>query len=270
MIMNLRWRFTGGVMFSLTFHALLISAMFYSYPEIKNRGEWIWKEFPLFPANKTTASVSSFENKEKNPDIISENKMIFPDLVIIKEQKKSQATSIKKTVPKLQNTLNNILTQVEKFPRSVYIELSSNKQLSASVVTLLSLLPHANVQSKVQSKSSFISTNEQNNINSFNSKELKNYLNGLSHYLSEGWEVPIHLKESQVSVAIMFEINKNGKILNWHLEESGSPALQNSVNNLMKNLQFLPPLPKSYPENSYIFGVRFSPIILQTKDAGEQ
>ena len=100
--------------------------------------------------------------------------------------------------------------------------------------------------------------------------ELKNYLNELSEFLSEDWEVPIHLKESQVTVAIMFEINKNGKILNWELEESGSPALHNSVNNLMKNLQFLPALPKSYPENSYIFGVRFSPKISQKKDAGEK
>ena len=75
--------------------------------------------------------------------------------------------------------------------------------------------------------------------------------------------MPIHLKESQVTVVIMFEINKNGKILNWELEESGSPALHNSVNNLMKNLQYLPKLPNSYPENSYIFGVRFSPKFLQ-------
>ena len=268
--MNLRWRFSGGVLFSLTFHALLISALVYAYPEIKNRGEWIWKEYPLFSTEKMPASVSSFENTEKGLDIISADKMIFPDLVIIRKQKNPPATTIKKTVPKPQYTLSNILTQVEKFPERVNVELSSNKQLSAPVVSLLSLLPPASMQRKVQGNSSFISANEQNNIASFDSKELKNYLNGLSKFLSEGWEVPIHLKESQVTVAIMFEINKNGKILNWELEESGSPALHNSVNNLMKNLQFLPALPKSYPENSYIFGVRFSPKILQKKDAGEK
>ena len=261
--MNLRWRFSGGVLFSLTFHALLISALVYAYPEIKNRGEWIWKEYPLFSTKKTPASVSSLENKETSLDIISVDKMIFPDLVIIRKQKNPPTTTIKKPVPKPQYTLSNILTQVEKYPERANVELSSNEQLSAPVVSLLSLLPPASMHRKVQGNRLFTGGNEQNNIASFDSKELKNYLNGLSKFLSEGWEVPIHLKESQVTVAIMFEINKNGKILNWELEESGSPALHNSVNNLMKNLQFLPALPKSYPENSYIFGVRFSPKILQ-------
>ena len=261
--MNLRWRFSGGVLFSLTFHALLISALVYAYPEIKNRGEWIWKEYPLFSTEKTPETVSSFENTEKNLDIISAVKIIFPDLVIIRRQKYPPTTKIKKPVPKPQYTISNILTQVEKFPERVNVEPSSNKQLSATVVSLLSLLPPASMHRKVHGNILFTSGNEQNNIASFDSKELKNYLNGLSKFLSEGWEVPIHLKESQVTVAIMFEINKNGKILNWELEESGAPALHNSVNNLMKNLQFLPALPKSYPENSYIFGVRFSPKILQ-------
>ena len=261
--MNLRWRFSGGLLFSLTFHALLISAMFYAYPEIKNKGEWILKEFPLFPAEKKPTSFSSFDKKEIDPEIISVDKMIFPDLVIIRKQNNSPTKTVKKTVPKLRYTLSNILNQVEKFPERVDVKVSSKKQLSAPVVSLLSLLPPASTHRKVQVNRLFTSGNEQNNIASFDSKELKNYLNGLSKFLSEGWEVPIHLKESQVTVAIMFEINKNGKILNWELEESGSPALHNSVNNLMKNLQFLPALPKSYPENSYIFGVRFSPKILQ-------
>ena len=261
--MNLRWRFSGGVLFSLTFHGLLVSALIYAYPEIINRGERIWKAYPLFSTEKTPASVSSFDNTEKSLDIISADKMFFPNLVIIRKQKTPPTTTIKKTVPKPKYTLSNILTQVKKFPERVNVGLSSNKQLSAQVVSLLSLLPPASMQIKVQGNGLFFSANEQNNITSFDSKELENYLNGLSKFLSEGWEVPIHLKESQVTVAIMFEINKNGKILNWELEESGSPALHNSVNNLMKNLQFLPALPKSYPENSYIFGVRFSPKILQ-------
>ena len=138
--MNLRWRFSGGVLFSLTFHALLIFALVYAYPEIKNRGEWIWKEYPLFSTEKTPASVSSFEYTEKDLDIISADRMIFPDLVIIRKQKNSPATTKKKTVPKPQYTLSNILTQVGKFPERINVELSSNKQLSAPVVSLLSLL----------------------------------------------------------------------------------------------------------------------------------
>ena len=268
--MDLKWRFSGGVLFSLTFHALLISALVYTYPEIKNRGQRIWKEYPLFLTKKTPASVSSFENTDKGLDIISADKMNFPDLVIIRKQKKPPATKKINIVQKPRYTLSKILTQVEKFPERVNVEINPNKQLSAPVVSLLSFLPPASMQRKVKENRLFISTNEQNNIASFDSKELKNYLNELNKFLSKDWEVPIHLKESQVTVAIMFEINKNGKILNWEMEESGTPALHNSVNNLMKNLQFLPALPKSYPENSYIFGVRFSPKILQKKEAGEK
>ena len=60
--MNLRWRFSGGVLFSLSFHALLISALVYAYPEIKNRGEWVLKEYPLFSNEKTPPSVLRFKN----------------------------------------------------------------------------------------------------------------------------------------------------------------------------------------------------------------
>ena len=88
--MNLRWRFSGGVLFSLTFHALLISALVYAYPEIKNRGEWIWKEYPSFSTEKKPTTVSRSENTEKGLDIIFADKMIFPDLVIIRKQKTSQ------------------------------------------------------------------------------------------------------------------------------------------------------------------------------------
>ena len=148
--MHLRWRFSGGILFSLTFHALLISALIYTYPEIKNKGEWILGKYPLFSTEKTPASVSSFNNFEKVLDIISADKITFPDLVIIRKQKKTTTTTINKTIPKPQDTLNNILTQVEKFPERVNVELSSNKQLSAPVVSILSLLPPACIQRKVQ------------------------------------------------------------------------------------------------------------------------
>ena len=98
--MNLRWRFSGGVLFSLTFHALLISALTYAYPEIKNRDEWIWKEYHLFSTEKTPETVLSFENTEKGQDIISADKMIFPDLVIIRKQKKNPSYNDKKNGPK--------------------------------------------------------------------------------------------------------------------------------------------------------------------------
>ena len=85
------------------------------------------------------------------------------------------------------------------------------------------------------------------------------YRQELNEFLSARWEVPIHLIGSQLTVVIKFEINKDGRILSWKEEESRSFVLYKSVKNLLKNLQFLPSLPKSYPEDSYKFGVRFTP-----------
>ncbi len=113
--MNLKLRFSVGILFSLTFHALLISALVYTYPEITNRGEWSWGNLPSVFSGKTPETVSSFENAEKGLDIISADKMIFPDLVIIRKPKKT-ATTGKKLIPKPEYTLNNILIQVGKFP----------------------------------------------------------------------------------------------------------------------------------------------------------
>ena len=35
--MSLRWRFSGGILFSLTFHTFLISALVYTYPDLLNK-----------------------------------------------------------------------------------------------------------------------------------------------------------------------------------------------------------------------------------------
>tara|TARA_Y100000590_G_C15536020_1_gene945060 strand:+ start:315 stop:1103 length:789 start_codon:yes stop_codon:yes gene_type:complete len=261
--MNLSWRFSGGILFSLTFHAVLISALFYAYPGLINKGGWILEELPLLSAQKMYESVSSIENEDKSLDIKSIEKIIFPDLVTIRILKKHLDPMKKNVVLKPKYTLKSILNQLERFPERINVEIFSNKQLSKPVVSLVSLLPPVSKQNKFHGSSLFFNADDQNNIRSFESNELKNYLNRISKFLSEGWEVPIHLKESKVTVSMMFEINKNGKILDWELENSGSTALNNSVNNLMKNLQSLPALPQSYQENSYIFGVRFSPTIPQ-------
>ena len=92
-----------------------------------------------------------------------------------------------------------------------------------------------------------------------NAIELSNYRKELEMFLSEQWKVPINLVGSTNTVVIMFEINKDGRILKWYQAETGNNLLYKSVNNLLKNLQFLPALPKSYPEDSYKFGIRFSP-----------
>ena len=96
-----------------------------------------------------------------------------------------------------------------------------------------------------------------------NAVELKEYRQQLEGFLSERWEVPIHLIESQFTVEIQFEITKKGRLLSWSMKESTNAAFNKSVKKLLKNLQFLPSLPESYPKDSYKFGVRFSPANLQ-------
>lgn len=75
--------------------------------------------------------------------------------------------------------------------------------------------------------------------------------------------MPIHLIESQFTAVIQFEIKKNGRLLSWKMKDSANSALNKTLKNLLKNLQFLPSLPESYPEDSYKFGVRFTPANFQ-------
>ena len=117
------------------------------------------------------------------------------------------------------------------------------------MISLLTLLKPVSLQNQ---KAKIVTTN-------LNAVELLNYRKELEAFLSEQWKVPINLVGSTNTVVIMFEINKDGRILKWFQPETGNTLLYISVKNLLKNLQFLPALPKSYPEDSYKFGIRFSP-----------
>ena len=117
------------------------------------------------------------------------------------------------------------------------------------MVSLLTLLKPVSLQNQ---KAEIGTTN-------LNAIELLNYRKELETLLSEKWQVPINLVGSTNTVVIKFEINKDGRILKWYQAETGNTLLYKSVKNLLKNLQFLPALPKSYPEDSYKFGIRFSP-----------
>ena len=117
------------------------------------------------------------------------------------------------------------------------------------MTSLLTLFSSVSLQSQ-------ISGNGTGNLNSVG---LLNYHKKLKDFLSERWIVPINLIGSTNIVVIQFEINKDGRIIKYYREGSGNNILYKSVKNLMKNLQFLPSLPKSYQEDSYNFGIRFSP-----------
>ena len=180
--------------------------------------------------------------------------MFFPDIVLYRQEKKLR----KNTRSKKQNynsivSFDGILAQVEKYPKRLKANRASKKQFSGQVVSLLSLLTPVELQSRLPEKET----------PHLKARELVRYRQELDEFLSARWEVPIHLIESQLTVVIKFEINKDGRILSWKQEESGSFVLYKSVKNLLKNLQFLPSLPKSYLEDSYKFGIRFTPANLK-------
>ena len=176
--------------------------------------------------------------------------LIFPDIVFYRQQKKPliiTPSKKKKSKPKL--SFNNILSQIEKFPERLKVSKDSKKPFSGQVVSLLTLLKPVSLQNQ---KAKIGTTN-------LNPVELLNYRKELEAFLSEQWKVPINLVGSTNTVVVKFEINKDGRILKWYQAETGNTLLYKSVKNLLKNLQFLPALPKSYPEDSYKFGIRFSP-----------
>ena len=247
----LKWRFSGGVLFSLILHFLLLSALLYWYPNMIGSSDQPSHEWSKILAKRILPSRSSSNTTPETSAKISTATLIFPDIVSYRQQKKPQAITRSKNKnfkPKI--SFKNILNQIEKFPERLKVSKDSKKQFSGKVVSLLTLLNPVSLQSQ-------ISENGNTNLNSV---ELLNYHKKLKEFLSERWKVPINLVGSTNTVVIKFEINKDGRIIKWYREGIGNTILYKSVKNFMKNLQFLPSLPKSYSEDSYKFGIRFSPI----------
>ena len=249
--MGLKWRFSVGILFSTVLHLFLLSTMIYWYPGIISKKNWQWDEWSPFFANEHTSSGVSGLTTQKYGSKVSNGSLIFPDIVLSGQSKKELVTiKIKNKIPEI--SIRSILTQVGKFPARLKKSEITKKPLSGQVVKILTLLTPVTVQNFP----------EKNSLN-LNPVELKGYHQQLKVFLSERWEVPIHLIESQFTAAIQLEITKNGRLLSWSIEESLNSALNKTVKKLMKNLRFLPSLPESYPEDSYKFGVRFTPVNFQ-------
>jgi hypothetical protein len=252
--MALKWRFSGGILFSTALHVFLLSAMIYWYPGIISKNDWQWDEWSPFFANQNAISGVSGLTTQQYGRKVSSGILIFPDIVLSGQPKIAPViTKIKKknTIPQI--SLRSILTQVGNFPGRLKKSEVSSKALSGQVGKILTLLTPVTLQDALPEKKSL----------NLNAVELKEYRQQLKGFLSERWEVPIHLIESQFTAEIQFEITKNGRLLSWSMEESANSALNKTVKKLLKNLQFLPSLPESYPEDSYKFGVRFTPANFQ-------
>ena len=248
--MTLKWRFSGGILFSLLLHFFLLSALLYWYPGIIDRSDQPWQEWSQFLAEKILPSGTVSKTTPETTAKMTTATLIFPDIVFYRQYKKAliiTPSKKKKSISKL--SFNNILSQIEKFPERLKVSKDSKKPFSSQVVSLLTLLKPVSLQNQ---KAKIGTTN-------LNAVELLNYRKELEAFLSEQWKVPINLVGSPITVVIKFEINKEGRILKWYQAETGNTLLYKSVKNLLKNLQFLPALPKSYPEDSYKFGIRFSP-----------
>ena len=248
--MTLKWRFSGGILFSLLLHFFLLSALLYWYPGIIDRSDQPWQELSQFLAEKILPSGTVSKTTPETSAKMTTATLIFPDIVFYRQHKKAliiTPSKKKKSISKL--SFNNILSQIEKFPERLKVSKDSKKPFSGQVVSLLTLLKPVSLQNQ---KAEIRTTN-------LNPVELLNYRKELEAFLSEKWKVPINLVGSTNTVVIKFEINKDGRILKWYQAETGNTLLYKSVKNLLKNLQFLPALPKSYPEDSYKFGIRFSP-----------
>lgn len=90
--------------------------------------------------------------------------------------------------------------------------------------------------------------------------EAQDYSEQINRFIVALWQVPFHLVGSDLTTVVRFKIQPSGKILSYRVEGlSGNKALDDSVVALLRELRFLPPLPDSYAEPSYEFGVRFSP-----------
>ena len=215
-----------------------------------NRSGQPWNEWSKILPKRILPSGKVNDTTTETSANFSTATLIFPDIVIYRQQIKPKVnTRIKKKISKPKLSFKNILSQVEKFPERLKLSKNSNKPFSGQVASLLTLLKPVSLQNRIS----------KNETATLNSVELLNYHEKLKAFLSERWKVPINLVGSTNTIVIKFEIKKNGLIKKWYREGIGNIVLYNSVKNLLKNLQFLPSLPKSYPEDSYKFGIRFSP-----------
>jgi len=244
--MTFKLRFSIGLLFSLGLHVFLISTFISWYPgKIKN-GDWKWGDWSAFLNNGIDKSFESSSSEKVLSNKILLGKIFFPDILLLNRYKKSKVV---KNNLNSQISIESILEDIEKFPKSIRTNGDLKNEISVQVGELLTLI------SPFPSQRSFSGKGSLN----LNVGELRKYRYELNEFLSEKWEVPINLIESNYSALVKFKIKKNGRLLSWEIEESANSVLKKTLENLLKNLQFFPSLPESYSRDSYEFEVKFTP-----------
>jgi len=244
--MNFKFRFSIGILFSLSLHLFLISTFVSWYPGILKNEDWKWGNwFPLsnkeiIPSRELSKSEKYLANK------VSAGKIFFPDILLVENKEKTKIVK-KDITPKI--SVKSILAHVEKFPKIISNTGDSKNELSQQVGEMLSLITPFPFNDSLSGKGGL----------NLKSGELRKYRHELNEFLSEKWEVPISLRGSNFIAIVQFKIKKNGRLISWEIEKSSNSVLKKTLENLLKNLQFLPSLPESYSRDSYKFGVKFTP-----------
>ena len=246
--MTFKLIFTGGVLFSSALHAFLLVAVILWYPNIVNKHDLEWNFLPSFLENENTYTNNNIKKWNDPNTKVNLDFLLFPDIVLYVESKKRfSKTKIEKK--KKQLSVSSIILQADKLPDRLNETEFARKTLSGKVGEILTMLTPVKLLNVLPKKK----------ILNLNAVELEEYHKQLEVFLSKRWEVPIHLIENELSVVIQFEITKSGRLIDSSIEESQNAAFNKTIQKLLKNLQFLPSLPESYPEDLYKFGVRFTP-----------
>jgi hypothetical protein len=87
--MTLKWRFSGGILFSLLLHFFLLSALLYWYPGMIGRSDQPWQEWSQFLANNILPSGTVGKTIPETSEKMITSTLIFPDIVFYRQQKKA-------------------------------------------------------------------------------------------------------------------------------------------------------------------------------------
>jgi len=246
--MSFKLIFTGGVLFSFILHVFMLGAVILWYPNILNKGDLEWNFLPRLLENEYNFPNDHIKILNDPKKKVTGDFFVFPDIVLYVESKKRfSKIQIEKETKKL--SVSSIIMQADKLPGRLEETEFGRKTLSGKVGEILTMLTPVRLLNVLPEKK----------ILNLNAIELQEYHKQLKVFLSKRWEVPIHLIENELSVEIKFEITKSGRLLNSSIVESQNAAFNKTIEKLLKNLQFLPSLPESYPEDFYKFGVRFTP-----------
>ncbi len=110
--MAFKWRFSVGLIFSLTLHLLLLMALFYWYPDIVSESDWPWKErSPFFLDEQKGSSISAGLSKGDSYEKLPGRTLFFPDIVLHGQERKAsnrerERDVIQKTGLAAEETLN--------------------------------------------------------------------------------------------------------------------------------------------------------------------